>query len=134
MKSKTGSTCQSLTKNSENFFLKEFLENSKKGITLEFSGDEEQISIEFKLYCNYTLGNPVFEADAILDENEKKIVVVGSAKEACPVYDGHYIYEKIAKFKYLYIVVAFVIGLVECFYGYKLLKHTLFLVSEIGLL
>jgi hypothetical protein len=54
--------------------------------------------------------------------------VEADTKYGCPVYESHYLVQMLDNFKYLYVVLAFVIGLVECFYGHKIFKPTLFLV------
>jgi hypothetical protein len=61
----------------------------------------------------------------------KTISVTAESKYGCAIYQTHYILEIISSFKYLYVVVAFVLGLVECFYGNKIFKPTLFLVRSL---
>lgn len=59
------------------------------------------------------------------------ITVTAETKYGCALYQTHYILELLSSFKYLYVVVAFVLGLVECFYGNKIFKPTLFLVRTL---
>jgi hypothetical protein len=59
-----------------------------------------------------------------------QIDVQGKSKYGCSVYRGTEILDQLEKFKYFYVVLAFVVGLVECFYGNRIIKPTLFFVSR----
>lgn len=68
------------------------------------------------------------------EENESgatptTIKITADTKYGCALYKTNYILKMLSGFKYLYVVVAFVLGLIECFYGSKIFKPTLFLVS-----
>ena len=92
---------------------------------------EQGYNFSILLKCDDNAKTPTFnEAKLVQDSaNSKQILQIeGTSQQACPIYEAHFIVKKLRNFKYLYVCVAFVVGLAICFYGLKLFKPTLFIV------
>jgi hypothetical protein len=57
------------------------------------------------------------------------ITVYGRGAASCPKVSGTFIVEFFDKFSYVTAVIAIIIGLVQCFYGYRLYRPTVFLLG-----
>ena len=98
----------------------------------------EYFNFQVDLICNESVNSTdtefALEGSETTDPDENGAVltiikVTADTKYGCALYQTHYILELLSGFKYLYVVIAFVLGLIECFYGSKIFKPTLFLVS-----
>lgn len=141
MKSNLESDCTQLTKSieaDENIFEFTQIEPSK-GLKLSFNNTFKNTTIDnlpyklvINIVCDKTLTSPNFYSAKIVKNGDQQTIIIdGKASESCPIYQPNPYIQKIIGFKYLYILLAFVIGLVECFYGFKLFKPTLFMVKKI---
>jgi hypothetical protein len=97
----------------------------------------DYFNLQIDLFCNEAVNSTQteFKLENVVkgepDDNGitlTTITVSSETKYGCALYKTHYILELLSGFKYLYVVIAFVLGLVECFYGNKIFKPTLFLV------
>lgn len=139
IKSPVGEDCIRLSKDvnsSEEIYKFSQLMNSN-GLKITFNNTYANSSIpnldyifEIIIECDTTAKNPVFST-AEIDAIKKTVIIRGKAKESCPIYQPNPYIQKIIGFKYLYVVLAFVLGLIECFYGFKLFKPTLFVVKDL---
>lgn len=98
------------------------------------SKDQVYFNVQINLLCDKSINanNTKFylknTTRSTSDLNLTTIEIEAFTTHACPVYSSNFILEILEKYKYVYVVLAFVIGLVECFYGHKIIKPTLFLV------
>lgn len=101
------------------------------------SKDQTYFNVQIDLICNKSVisNNTIFylknTTRSTLDLNLTTIMIEGETTHACAVYSSNFILEILEKYKYVYVVIAFVFGLIECFYGHKIIKPTLFLVSNL---
>lgn len=75
----------------------------------------------------WSVTNP--DSKATYNEETGEYLISGTSKHACPFYDADPIFEWLEGFEWIYVVLAVTIGLVECFFGSKLYKLTLFLLG-----
>lgn len=78
-------------------------------------------SKDTKFYLKSTLRSTV-------DPRLTTIAIEGYSTNGCAVYSSNFIIDLLEKYKYIYVVLAFVIGLILCFLGRKIIKFVLFLV------
>jgi hypothetical protein len=120
--------------------VKALVEGTSFGVQIKFGGAVKNPlnngtyeHLKMKLYCEI---NP---ADKLLlirtpdpvtyDPKTGEYLLIGHAKSACPVYSANGVLKWLEGFEWIYTVIAVVLGLIECFYGCRIFKVTLFLVS-----
>jgi len=81
------------------------------------------------LNCDKSI-NLLQNNDAIIDQS-LTYHISSDSQYFCAQYSYHDILEKLRSFKYLYIIAALLIGLIECYFGYYFFKPTIFLVDTI---
>lgn len=144
-------TCKQLTPNVGEMEFKPITEitqgitSSEKGFRLFFNNTATSVAagdyynLQIDLYCNENINatDTKFALQSIVKSQEiqtqgqslRTIVIQAESKYGCPKYQSSFVVLLLSKLTYLYVFLFFVIGLIECFYGNKVLKPTLFFVK-----
>lgn len=93
-----------------------------------FGMEAKNFSITFDLKCNKTMKDFEFKK-VTFNDKIGNFLVDGEGKASCPILGASTFYAMLGQYKYLYAIIAIVIGVVECFFGFRLFKPTLFLVK-----
>ena len=56
-------------------------------------------------------------------------MIIGDTKSACPTYNTSELMKWLDGFEWVYMVIAVILGLIECFAGCRIFKATLFLMG-----
>jgi hypothetical protein len=111
------------------------------GINFTFSGvvpmDQTQgnlsakYNLEMLLTCdpNKTDGYVWDETLPSFNSSNGTITIYGRGATSCPKVSGSFIVEFFDKFSFLTAIIAIIIGIIQCFYGYRLYRPTVFLLG-----
>ena len=129
LKSVSSTECKELTLQ-DNDYIEYQRSKEVNGIEISFKkrSQNQEFTFKLSLECDPNVSSAVFEPAELVEDSV--LLVRGTSPEACPVYKTHFIVQKLRNFKYLYVCLAFVLGLALCFYGLKLFKPTLFIVPK----
>jgi hypothetical protein len=111
-----------------------------KALNLSFTGVElydgpladgkTMYNVEFLLECNENIETFIWGSqETIFNPKNASFLVHGKGKKACPSYNGSFLVDFFDNFSFLTAVLAVVGGIIQCFYGYKLYKPTLFAIG-----
>jgi hypothetical protein len=116
------------------------LPNERKALSLAFAGVQlydgpladgnSLYNVEFLLECDEAAEAFAWGTEAtVFSPKNASFLVHGRGRRACPSYNASFLVDFFDKFSFLTAVLAIAGGLVQCFYGYKLYKPTLFAIG-----
>ena len=112
--------------------------NTSSGLNISFTGvalanpELGNVStlyhLELNMACDQnTTGFTWQDGSSSYYDINSTFVVKGSGSASCPKYSGNFIIKFFQSFSYVTAVLAILVGLVQCFYGYRLYRITMFI-------
>lgn len=120
---------------------KENQADREAGINFTFTGviptnaalvnESSKYNLQFLLSCdpNKTDGYVWDDPLPVFSPTNGTITIYGRGAISCPKVSGSFIVEFFDKFSFLTAVIAIIIGAIQCFYGYRLYRPTVFLLG-----
>jgi hypothetical protein len=114
--------------------------NNTAGLNMSFAGlvkvdpgmgnSSTNYSLQLLLTCDQNITDYVWDDPLpVFNSTNGSFVVYGRGPASCPKVSGSFLVEFFQKFSYLTAIIAIIIGAIQCFYGFRLYRPTVFLLG-----